>query len=151
MNSSPCVAYRGQKNANHRMITKNTPHITAVDGGEDCDVPNYLTDDIAIDEWKRIAPRLAAAGRLNAPCRALLVGYCSAVAKAIRAEETVLREGRYYETETSRGSLMRRRHPAAQDADHAWGAIRRFAKQLGLVAPDLLHGGGLNQRRALLK
>ena len=63
----------------------------------------------------------------------LLAGYCIAVACAVRAEQILAAEGRYYETRTKRGSVMRRRHPAALDAEQGWTSARRLAKELGLT------------------
>lgn len=135
--------HRGSLTADPRP-TRNTPQ----DGTE---LPPYLTDEIAVEEWKRVAPHLLADGLLTAARRGLLAGYCTAVARAIRAEEILLREGRYYETETSRGSVMRRRHPAVQDSEQAWSAVRKFARQLGLATPSLEDIGEGAGRRAIFK
>lgn len=110
------------------------------------DPPAIVRDEIAIAEWRRVAPSLAANGLLTAAHETLLAGYCNAVASAVRAEETLAAEGRYFET---RGA-MKRRHPAVQDALENWQAARSFARQLGIT------GGNLgepeeNDRRAAFK
>ncbi len=145
------IAYRGQTGSFSRGVSKKTRNQSLAAGEDHTAPPPYLTDDIAIYEWKNVAKHLLDGKRLNSARRALLVGYCTALAKAIRAEETLLREGRYYETETSRGSVMRRRHPAAHDAEQAWNDVRRFGKQLGLIAPGGDDGEDTSQRRAILK
>ncbi|MDS4012499.1 MAG: P27 family phage terminase small subunit [Defluviicoccus sp.] len=141
----------GTNHAKHRGAIAADPRSPKSAHQDGTEPPHYLTDDIAVEEWKRVASHLLADGLLTAARRALLVGYCTAVARAIRAEETLLREGRYYETETNRGSVMRRRHPAAQDSEQAWCAVRKFARQLGLAtqSPDDLGAGG--GRRAIFK
>jgi P27 family predicted phage terminase small subunit len=99
-----------------------------------CIIPSvYLVDEIAREEWERVSAALLEHGSLSLEKRSLLAGYCNAVAKAVRAEQTLAVEGRYYETKTKRGSLMRRRHPAAQDAEEGWTAARQLAKQLGIT------------------
>ncbi|MFZ1413715.1 MAG: P27 family phage terminase small subunit [Defluviicoccus sp.] len=141
----------GVNRAKHRGAISVDPRAPKGPQQDGTEPPHYLTDDIAVEEWKRVASHLLADGLLTAARRALLAGYCTAVARAIRAEETLLREGRYYETETSRGSVMRRRHPAAQDSEQAWCAVRKFARHLGIATPssdDVGAGGG---RRAIFK
>lgn len=148
---SVSVAYGGNNVSFRRRLNKNYQRQDSSLMEDKADPPPYLTDEIAVYEWKCVAKQLMAEKRLNSARRALLAGYCSALAKAIRAEETLRREGRYYETETSRGSVMRRRHPAAQDAEQAWNDVRRFGKQLGLVASDGDDGEDCGERRAILK
>jgi P27 family predicted phage terminase small subunit len=144
------IEYRARTPDINRAVNKRAQKPGHLFREDLTDPPHYLLDEIAIYEWKAVAKQLAAENRLNSARRAILVGYCSALAKAIRAEETLVREGRYYETETSRGSLMRRRHPAAQDAEQAWNDVRRFGKQLGIVASDDDADAG-SERRAILK
>lgn len=141
----------GINRAKHRGAISADPHPSKSAQQDGTEPPHYLTDDIAIEEWKRVASHLLADGLLTAARRALLVGYCTAVARAIRAEETLLREGRYYETETSRGSVMRRRHPAAQDSEQAWCAVRKFARNLGIATPSSDDVGAGSGRRAIFK
>jgi P27 family predicted phage terminase small subunit len=104
--------------------------------------PAFLVDEIAREEWERVSASMIEQGALSLAQRSLLAGYCNAIARAVRAEQALAIEGRYYETRTKRGSLMRRRHPAAQDAEEGWTAARQLAKQLGLI------GGPLGDRRA---
>ena len=104
--------------------------------------PAFLLDEIAREEWEKVSASLIGQGALSLAQRSLLAGYCNAIARAVRAEQTLAVEGRYYETRTRRGSLMRRRHPAAQDAEEGWTAARQLAKQLGLI------GGPSGDRRA---
>lgn len=103
--------------------------------------PSFLIDEIAREEWELVSATVFDQRSLSLAQRSLLAGYCNAVARAVRAEHILAVEGRYYETKTRRGSLMRRRHPAAQDAEEGWTAARHLAKQLGLT------GGSLGERR----
>jgi P27 family predicted phage terminase small subunit len=110
--------------------------------------PTFLVDEIAREEWEKVSASLIEQGLLSLAQRSLLAGYCNAVARAVRAEQTLAVEGRYYETRTRRGSLMRRRHPAAQDAEEGWTAARQLAKQLGLTGgPSGDRRGGDSRRR----
>ena len=95
--------------------------------------PSIVVDEVAREEWGRVAETLFRNGILTFAQQALLAGYCNAVAKAVRAEQTLAQEGRYYQTVNNRGSIMRRRHPAAQDAEEGWATARKFAKQLGIT------------------
>jgi P27 family predicted phage terminase small subunit len=110
--------------------------------------PAFLVDEIAREEWERVSASLIGQGELSLAQRSLLAGYCTAIARAVRAEQTLAVEGRYYETRTRRGSLMRRRHPAAQDAEEGWTAARQLAKQLGLIGgPSCDRRAGVSRRR----
>lgn len=112
--------------------------------------PQCLLDDIAVAEWQRVAPLLHASGGLDKMHRSLLLGYCNSVAKAIRAEQILARDGRYYETQTPQGSMIRRRHPAIRDAEDGWNAVRRFARDLGLIVNGALNTQN-DHRRAIFK
>jgi P27 family predicted phage terminase small subunit len=108
--------------------------------------PPIIRDEIATAEWRRVVPSLVANGLFTAAHETLLAGYCNAVASAVRAEETLASEGRYFET---RGA-MRRRHPAVQDALESWQAARSFARQLGITGGGIVEAEG-NERRAAFK
>jgi len=151
MNLNNKTIARHQKRPNTSILKSKNASQRSAGTSNITETPHYLQDYIAVDEWKRVSNQLAKEGLFTSASRALLAGYCSAVAQAIRSEETLLREGRYYETETSRGSVMRRRHPAAQDAEQAWAAVRKFAKQLGIAAPNLVPDNGSSERRAIFK
>lgn len=112
--------------------------------------PSFLMDEIAREEWERVSDALLD-DRSPLARRSLLAGYCNAIARAVRAEHILALEGRYYETRTRRGSLMRRRHPAAQDAEEGWRAARHLAKQLGLTGGSLRERRGERSRRRVFK
>lgn len=120
-------------------------------GSASAEVPPILTDEIAIAEWQRTAPMLSRNGRLTALQQTLLVGYCSTLAKAMRAEEVVAREGAYYEVTTRTGETLMKRHPAVIDAEKSWNALRQFARQLGLAADRQRAPAETEQRRAIFK
>jgi P27 family predicted phage terminase small subunit len=113
--------------------------------------PGFMVDELAREEWERVIGTLCTDGRVSPARRSLLAGYCNAVARAIRAEQTLVNEGRYYETTTRRGSIMRRRHPAAIDAEEGWKAARHFAKQLGIIGESLGEQQTHDSRRSLFK
>jgi P27 family predicted phage terminase small subunit len=113
--------------------------------------PSFLVDDIAREEWDRVAEAVLTDGNASSVQRSLLAGYCVAVARAVRAEQTLAAEGRYYETRTKRGSVMRRRHPAAHDAEQGWSSARRLAKELGLTGGTVSERRTTEPRRSLFK
>lgn len=101
-------------------------------------LPSYLTDPVAVEEWERVAPALLQRGVLSEMMRTYLAGYCNALSRAVRAEKITEQEGRYYRTRTSRGSLLKRRHPASKDAQDSWALVMQFAKHIDRV---VLKGG----------
>jgi phage terminase small subunit len=101
-------------------------------GVTDLHPPTYLVDEIAIREWICAAPALLRRGLLDEIMKPLLAGYCNAIARSVRAEQVLAKEGRYYKTTTRGGSTVKRRHPAVQDAEEGWASVRYFAKQLGI-------------------
>ncbi|MBK8175739.1 MAG: P27 family phage terminase small subunit [Rhodospirillales bacterium] len=113
--------------------------------------PSILMDEIAHEEWERVSDYLCGERKLSMAHRSLLVGYCNAVARAIRAERILAAEGRYYETKTRRGFVLRRRHPAAQDAEEGWTSARHLAKQLGLTGGNPGEQQGPDPRRRVFK
>lgn len=113
--------------------------------------PSFMVDELAREEWERVIGTLSSDERLPPARRSLLAGYCNALARAIRAEQTLASEGRYYETRTQRGSIMRRRHPAAIDAEEGWKAARHFAKQLRIIGESLGEQQTHDARRSLFK
>jgi P27 family predicted phage terminase small subunit len=98
----------------------------------DLEPPCYLIDEIAVREWQSVAPCLLRRGLLDETIRPLLAGYCNALARSVRAEQVLAKEGRYYKTAGRCGSSIKRRHPAVQDAEEGWASVRHFAKQLGI-------------------
>jgi phage terminase small subunit len=121
-----------------RIAHDRNPYVTNRNAGSqtglhvDLAPPSFLIDCIAIEEWKKLSPLFESQGLLDSRIRPLLAGYCNAVARAVRAEQALALEGRYYRIKTGKGSIMRRRHPAAQDAEEGWAAVRQFARQLGI-------------------
>lgn len=113
--------------------------------------PSFVVDEIARDEWQRVHTAMFGGVELTMAQCSLLAGYCNAVARAVRAEQTLAQEGRYYQTRTRVGSVMRRRHPAAHDAEQGWTAARHLAKQLGITGGPLSDQPHLDARRSLFK
>lgn len=103
----------------------------AARSGDELAPPDYLSDDIALTEWRAVAPILSTRGLLEEYIKPLLAGYCMALARSIRAEHVIQQEGRYYKTTTSSGSVLKRRHPAVHEVEEGWAAVRKFAIQLG--------------------
>lgn len=121
------------------------------DTAQEAPPPSYLSDEIAIQEWHEVAPLLARRGLLDEVVKPLLAGYCTALARSVRAEQVLSSEGRYYKTTTRKGAVMKRRHPAVQDAEEGWASVRHFAKQLGISAPMHSYRATRNARRDLFK
>lgn len=113
--------------------------------------PAFVVDEIARDEWRRVHSTMFVEGALSMAQCSLLAGYCNAVARAVRAEQILAEEGRYYQTRTRVGSVMRRRHPAAHDAEHGWTAARHLAKQLGITGGPLGEQSNAEPRRNVFK
>lgn len=111
-------------------------------------IPSILLDEIAREEWERVS---AISNPVSPAQRTLLVGYCNAIACAIRAELLLAVEGRYYATTNKRGSVLRRRHPAAQDAERGWTAARHLAKQLGITGGRPCDQHDTAARRSMFK
>lgn len=101
-------------------------------GVTDLNPPPYLVDEVAVREWMTAAPALLRRGLLDDIVKPLLAGYCNALARSVRAEQVLAKEGRYYKSTARGGSTIKRRHPAVQDAEEGWASVRYFAKQLGI-------------------
>lgn len=113
--------------------------------------PDFLVDDIARAEWSRVFSALPRIGATAVARWTLLAGYCNAVARAVRAEQTLAAEGQYYETRNERGGLIRRRHPALRDAEQGWNCAQHLARQLGITGGATVAHGMSGQRRSLFK
>lgn len=113
--------------------------------------PSFLLDDIAREEWVRVASSLPMECSASLAQRTLLAGYCNAVARAVRAEQVLAAEGRYYHSTTGGGSMIRRRHPAVQDAEQGWTSARQLAKQLGMTGGAAVAQNRSGARRGLFK
>jgi P27 family predicted phage terminase small subunit len=135
----------------HAVTEASNPTPDAQGKGASVAVPPILTDEIAIAEWQRVAPTLARQGELTALQQTLLVGYCTTLAKAKRAEDIIAREGAYYATTATSGGTVLKRHPAAVDAEKSWSALRQFARQLGIGAERPTAVAKKEPRRALFK
>jgi P27 family predicted phage terminase small subunit len=150
-------ADKDRERRRHRLIVFHGVDAADADGPDDAtpgaslQVPPILVDEIAIAEWQRVVPTLAHNGRLTALQQTLLVGYCSTMAKAMRAEDIIAREGAYYEVAARGGGTLMKRHPAVVDAEKSWNALRQFARQLGIGAVRPRAPAATEQRRALFK
>ena len=137
----------------HRL---NRQHKDLHPGGEQSDgsnaaPPDFLVDEIARAEWRRVLSALPRIGATAMARRTLLAGYCNAIARAVRAEQTLAAEGQYYETRNERGGLVRRRHPALRDAEQGWNCARHLARQLGITGGGTVAHGMSGERRSLFK
>lgn len=146
------------RNPHHRFTVFDNPGTSAialeefsdeVSGG--LEPPPVLIDEIAISTWKSAVPSLQRDGKISGLQQTLLVGYCMALAKALRAEQILASEGSYYTAISMRGTTMRRRHPAVHDAEKSWHAVRQFARQLGISAALKSALEPVSQRRAIFK
>ncbi len=75
--------------------------------------PGFLTDEIAREEWDRVSALFDEGSLALSLAQRSLPGTATPSLRAVRAEHILAVEGRYYETRTKRGSLMRRRHPGS--------------------------------------
>ncbi|QLH38993.1 MAG: P27 family phage terminase small subunit [Defluviicoccus sp.] len=55
--------------------------------------PSFVVDEIARDEWRRVHSALFGDAELSMAQCSLLAGYCNAVARAVRAEQILAKEG----------------------------------------------------------
>lgn len=117
----------------------------------DSEPPPFLLDDIAREEWARVSGVLPRGATASLALRTLLAGYCNAVARAVRAEQTLAAEGHYYQSTTGGGAIIRRRHPAVHDAEQGWTSARRLAKQLGIIGGAAVAQDKSGSRRGLFK
>ena len=120
-------------------------------GGADSEPPPFLLDEIAREEWARVSGVLPNETTALLASRTLLAGYCNAVARAVRAEQTLAAEGHYYQSTTGGGAIIRRRHPAVHDAEQGWTSARRLAKQLGIIGGAAVAQNLSGARRGLFK
>ena len=120
-------------------------------GGGDSEPPPFLLDEIAREEWARVSAVLPNEATASLASRTLLAGYCNAVARAVRAEQTLAAEGHYYQSTTGGGAVIRRRHPAVHDAEQGWTSARRLAKQLGIIGGAAVAQNLSGARRGLFK
>ena len=154
MNADPIMEVPNERVPDSTLSTMNVERratTTRLSGPELATPPGYLLDEIAREEWERVSAALFFRAAPTLAQSSLLAGYCTAVARAIRAEQTLALEGRYYETRTGGGSILRRRHPAVHDVEQGWASARRLAKQLGLIGGALGDQSAADPRRSLFK
>lgn len=108
--------------------------------------PSYLTDAVGVEEWARIAPILEERGLLSPVMSTLLAAYCNALSRSIRAEKIMEEEGQYYSTKTCRGSVLKRRHPAAKDAEDGWATVMQFGRHIESYMTRNERNGGRSHR-----
>jgi P27 family predicted phage terminase small subunit len=84
----------------------------------------------ALQEWKRIAPRLLRVGILTALDRTALAAYCQAYGRWIQAERIVKAEGELIVT-THHGNKIP--HPALGIANRAMNDAVKFAAEFGMT------------------
>jgi len=90
--------------------------------------PEWL-NDLATEEWVRIAPVLAAKSVLTEVDMSSMAGYCQNYAKAIMAEEMIEKDG----MTVTGGSGGLKPHPAIAIANSAWDRCLKFAQDLGIT------------------
>lgn len=89
--------------------------------------PKWLRGE-ALAEWKRITPKLAAAGLLTQLDLAVLAGYCGAWGDLCDATRIVQDQGTTFIS--PRGMLVL--HPELRRIEKARAALRAFASEFGL-------------------
>jgi len=106
----------------HR-VNPNEPNVPAAVP----DPPAWLRGE-ALAEWRRITPRLAAAGLLTQLDLAVLAGYCGAWGDLCDATRIVQDQGTTFIS--PRGMLVL--HPELRRIEKARAALRAFAAEFGL-------------------
>lgn len=99
--------------------------------------PSWLSNS-AREEWDRVAPVLAARGRLAPEMEGLVATYCAAVATVRMAELAMAREGF---TVTGPGGVTRA-HPMVGPKNRAAATVLQLTKRLGLLGDAPADKGG---------
>lgn len=121
--------------ASHHNTNKEAPRPLAL--MPDC--PDWL-DPIAKQEWLNICEKMGkVAGWLTEVNQTTLAGHCQWYAAWQQAEETVMKEGRYYDVvtgydpELKEPTYVKRLHPAARVSRDAWTAMMKCDMELGIT------------------
>jgi phage terminase small subunit len=151
MSSEPITLHRRRRPAQSAITLSVAEAKPGPAAESDTSPPDFLVDDIAREEWTRVAAIVPSEGARSLMQRTLLAGYCNAVARAVRAERILAAEGHYYHSTTGGGAVIRRRHPAVQDAEQGWTSARHLAKQLGIIGGSAFAQQSPAPRRNLFK
>lgn len=90
-------------------------------------------DATAAAAWDSIAPELEAMGVLTLADAAALEALCTAFADWRAACETIREQGATYETQSPKGDLMLRPHPAQAQKSDADKRLRAWLAEFGLT------------------
>lgn len=90
------------------------------------DPPDYF-DEVALDHWNFLRPRLEAVGCLTEVDRAQFISLCSAYSKAIRADRQLMNEDLAVR---SNGRTIK--NPLCQISKEAWQLYSDLSRRFGL-------------------
>ena len=120
----PTALKKSEGNPGKRELNKNEPRFKPVLPN----APKHLTDD-ALDEWRRVAPDLFAAGVLTIADRAALAAYCQAWADWVKARGEIATGGMI--STTSNG--YEQQSAWIGIANKALDNLMKFASEFGLT------------------
>jgi P27 family predicted phage terminase small subunit len=95
---------------------------------EELPEPPGFFDPIAVYEWERIGPSLIEKRVLTAMDLAAFSGYCLNVARMVKAERLVAKEGLVVD-----GPMGEKAHPAVMIARQSEAEVLKFAKEFGIT------------------
>ncbi|TWT30141.1 Phage terminase, small subunit [Blastopirellula retiformator] len=121
----PTVLKIREGNPGKRAINKAEPN--APDDVPSC--PDFL-DEVAQEEWHRIARILSDMGLLSTADRAALAAYCTVYSRWVHAEEQVRKFGTIVKS-PDKGFPMK--SPYLTVADQAMETMRKFLVEFGLT------------------
>jgi P27 family predicted phage terminase small subunit len=122
--NKPTEIKRIEGNPGKRALNENEPSFSA---GVDC--PEWL-DDMARDEWNRLAPDLITNKLLDGGSIAAFATYCQAYSRLQAAEKIIANEGMFYVNNGRNGNQIKE-HPAVKVALECKQFIRQMAPEFG--------------------
>ena len=99
--------------------------------------PDWLIDDVAKKEWRRIVKELEKIGLIGNLDRNNLGGYCNAFANYVKATN-ILKEQTYYIDRETRNGVIVVKNPMVDIQRTSADEMRRFASLCGLTIDSRL-------------
>lgn len=116
-------------NPSHRPRNSNEPQPTAI---ADLSPPPQLVDELALAEWRRVAPELARLKLLTDLERNHLAVLCQAFAMSCRCQKTLETEGTTRVVETKNGTFPTAA-PEFNQLMKLWQVMRSCHSDLGMT------------------
>lgn len=108
--------------------------------------PEWLVDDIAVKEWKRIVEQLEEIEMVGNLDYANLGGYCNAYANYIRATDQLKHEKFIIERRTRTGTIIVR-NPLIDVQQQYAAELRRFASLCGMTVDARLRAASAKKEK----